>query len=93
MKFALIPTVLAVLSTGLSLTLTSAQQSDLQERFRRMSAEAEEQGLAEPFLGITTNGQVLPGLFGVRSTGVLTARRGGTPGNHSTVGVSCAYSE
>jgi len=72
MKSALISAVLAALSTGLSLTPTSAQQSDLQERFRRMSAEAEEQGLAEPFLGITADGQVFPGLFGIRSTGVST---------------------
>jgi hypothetical protein len=45
---------------------------DVVERFRKMSAQAEEKGLAEPFKGVTTNGQVVPGLFGIRSTGVTT---------------------
>ncbi|WP_199320305.1 DUF3500 domain-containing protein [Leptolyngbya sp. FACHB-261] len=45
----------------------------LAERFRRMSQEAEARGLAEPFKGITTNGDVVPGLFPIRSTGVSTA--------------------
>ena len=42
------------------------------ERFKTMSRQAEEKGLAEPFRGITTNGQVQPGLFSIRSTGVST---------------------
>lgn len=42
------------------------------ERFRKMSSDAEAKGLAEPFKGITTNGQVVPGLFGIHSTGVST---------------------
>src|SRR5918998_5270299 len=42
------------------------------DRFQRMSREAEARGLAEPFKGITTNGQIIPGLFGIRSTGVST---------------------
>lgn len=42
------------------------------ERFKNMSRQAEEKGLAEPFRGITTNGQVQPGLFSIRSTGVST---------------------
>ena len=45
----------------------------LAERFRRMSQEAEARGLAEPFKGITTNGEVVSGLFPIRSTGVSTA--------------------
>ncbi|WP_017317655.1 DUF3500 domain-containing protein [Mastigocladopsis repens] len=45
----------------------------LAERFRRMSQEAEARGLAEPFKGVTTNGDVVPGLFPIRSTGVSTA--------------------
>ena len=45
----------------------------LAERFQRMSQEAEARGLAEPFKGITTNGDVVPGLFPIRSTGVSTA--------------------
>ncbi|MDQ6698641.1 MAG: DUF3500 domain-containing protein [Acidobacteriota bacterium] len=42
------------------------------ERFRRMSADAEKRGLAEPFKGITTNGTVQPDLFRIGSTGVST---------------------
>jgi len=38
----------------------------------RLSIAAETAGLAEPFRGITTNGQVEPGLFALRSTGVST---------------------
>ncbi len=33
------------------------------EQFRRMSEKYEKEGLAEPFRGITTNREVLPGLF------------------------------
>ena len=42
------------------------------ERFKRMSVDAETRGLAEPFKGLTTNGQVAPGLFAIHSTGVST---------------------
>ncbi|WP_226889761.1 DUF3500 domain-containing protein [Nostoc sp. MG11] len=45
----------------------------LAERFRRRSQEAEARGLAEPFKGVTTNGDVVSGLFPIRSTGVSTA--------------------
>ncbi|MGL4621018.1 MAG: DUF3500 domain-containing protein [Chroococcidiopsis sp.] len=52
-----------------------AQQlsGDLAERFRRRSREAEASGLADPFKGVTTDGNVVPGLFPIRSTGVSTA--------------------
>jgi hypothetical protein len=46
---------------------------DMAERFRQMSVEYERKGLAEPFKGITANGAVEPGLFGIHSTGVSTA--------------------
>jgi hypothetical protein len=49
-----------------------AQGSDLLERFRVQSRAAEAKGLAEPFVGVTANGRVEPGLFAVRSTGVST---------------------
>lgn len=51
-----------------------AQVSDpeLKERFRRRSIEIENKGLAEPFKGITTDGNVQEGLFGLHSTGVST---------------------
>jgi len=46
---------------------------DMAERFRQMSADYERKGLAEPFKGITANGTVEPGLFGIHSSGVSTA--------------------
>src|SRR5262245_7275422 len=52
--------------------LTQQQPADLAERFKRMSEDAERKGLADPFKGITSNGQVEPGLFPVHSTGVST---------------------
>ena len=45
---------------------------ELAERFTRMSAEWEAKGLAEPFKGVTADGNVVPGLFAVASTGVST---------------------
>jgi hypothetical protein len=42
-------------------------------RFLAMSKDAEAKGLAEPFKGVTTNGSVQAGLFGIKSTGVSTA--------------------
>ena len=42
-------------------------------QFRKMSEEYERTGLAEPFKGITANGSVEEGLFGIHSTGVSTA--------------------
>jgi Protein of unknown function (DUF3500) len=43
------------------------------EELQRMSTAAETAGLAEPFKGVTSNGQVEPNLFAIRSTGVSTA--------------------
>src|SRR5262245_54456953 len=48
---------------------THAQRA---ERFRQMSVNFENTGLATPFKGITTNGQIETGLFAIRSTGVST---------------------
>jgi hypothetical protein len=42
------------------------------ERFRKMSEDAEQKGLAEPFRGITTNGDVVPGLFQISPSGAST---------------------
>ena len=54
--------------------ISQAQQpsGDRAERFLRQSKEAESKGLAEPFKGITTDGNLVPGLFPMRSTGVST---------------------
>ena len=63
------------LISGVLLARDTFPQSapDMAERFRQMSAESERKGLAEPFKGITTNGSVEPGLFGIHSSGVSTA--------------------
>ena len=42
------------------------------ERFRQMSEEYESKGLATPFKGITTNGEVVLGMFEIKPTGVST---------------------
>jgi hypothetical protein len=46
--------------------------SEIAERFRRMSEDYEREGLAAPFKGITTSGDVMPGLFEIKPTGVST---------------------
>ncbi len=47
--------------------------AERREQYRQMSIDAEKKGLADPFKGITTNGEVEPGLFGIHSTGVSSA--------------------
>src|SRR4030095_16855395 len=42
------------------------------EAYRRMSVDAETQGLDESFKGVTSSGSVVSGLFPIRSTGVST---------------------
>jgi hypothetical protein len=61
----------AVLPLQLSSQTSPPRRSP--EQLQRLSAAAEKAGLAEPFKGITTNGEIEPGLFGIRSTGVSTA--------------------
>jgi len=53
----------------------SAQVTDpeLKERFRERSFNMENNGLADPFKGITTDGNIQEGIFELRSTGVTTA--------------------
>jgi hypothetical protein len=67
-------TILSTILPAAILTKTVFSQSgpDMAERFRQMSADSEKKGLAEPFKGITTDGTVEPGLFGLHSTGVST---------------------
>ncbi len=65
----------ALLVNLLLLNTAFAQTPDaaLTERFRRMSERSEGRGLAEPFKGVTANGEVVPGLFPIHATGVSTA--------------------
>ncbi|HWZ84351.1 MAG TPA: DUF3500 domain-containing protein [Terriglobales bacterium] len=46
--------------------------ADQAERFRQMSEENEREGLATPFRGITTDGNVIPRLFEISPSGVST---------------------
>jgi hypothetical protein len=61
-------TVYAVIALAATTAIAVAQQAGFKER----SLTAEKSGLAAPFKGVTTDGQVRPGLFGIRSTGVST---------------------
>jgi hypothetical protein len=67
-------TILSTILPAAILAKNAFPQStpDMAERFRKMSADYEKKGLAEPFKGVTTNGTVEPGLFGLHSTGVST---------------------
>ncbi len=60
----------ALLLAALSSSLAG---QTLNERFAAMSRNAEERGLAEPFVGITTDGTPTAGLFPVRADGIDTA--------------------
>jgi hypothetical protein len=46
--------------------------AEMAERFHRMSEEYEREGLALPFKGITTDGNLVPGLFEISPSGVST---------------------
>jgi hypothetical protein len=64
--------VCAALLVGVALAQSAETHEQRRARFLQMSRDAEAKGLANPFKGVTTNGQVQPGLFPVRSTGVST---------------------
>ncbi|HEY3456442.1 MAG TPA: DUF3500 domain-containing protein [Bryobacteraceae bacterium] len=68
-------TLFSTLIPGAILTSDAFPQNtvSMAERFRKMSADYERKGLADPFKGITANGTVESGLFGIHSTGVSTA--------------------
>lgn len=61
-----------LLSPGAFALFPSDSPTEMAEKFRKMSEDFESKGLADPFLGITTNGQVVPDLFHVSPTGVST---------------------
>ena len=66
-------TFLSLLVTLMVGTLLDAQiNPERLNRFKAMSKQAEERGLAEPFKGITNQGEVEEDLFRIRSTGVTT---------------------
>jgi len=51
------------------MTVGAWAQNSVQQR----SIAAEKSGLAEPFKGVTSDGTIVPNLYGLRSTGVSTA--------------------
>jgi hypothetical protein len=69
--------ICAVYVSGIQLQTRVSSQTPPPKRppaeLLRLSLAAEGPGLAEPFKGITANGQIEQGLFRVRSTGVSTA--------------------
>ncbi|MFY9571258.1 MAG: DUF3500 domain-containing protein, partial [Blastocatellia bacterium] len=69
---SIVVAILAILPLLNSPARTQQPAQDRIERFRKMSVDAETKGLAEPFKGITTNGQIAPGIFAIHSTGVST---------------------
>ena len=68
--------LLAAVAYGPSTRLRASQAGETHEqrraRFLQMSRDAEARGLTEPYKGITARGQIVPGLFPVKSTGVST---------------------
>ena len=69
----------ALAATGLILVAGAAWVAELaarpqsfQESARQRSATFEKTGLAEPFKGVTTDGRIVTGLFGIKSSGVST---------------------
>jgi hypothetical protein len=73
----LLATLVAVMLTSMLLHPPAATQAPPPRRppaeLLRLSIAAETPALAEPFKGITANGQVEPGLFAIKATGVSTA--------------------
>jgi hypothetical protein len=66
-------TILGYYDKSLSQQPSGRQSAaDRAERFKRMSKDSEDRGLAEPFKGVTTDGNLVPGLYSIRSTGVST---------------------
>jgi hypothetical protein len=76
MKRHLIPILCLSYIAGVFVYRTTAQSPAASgsriDRFRTMSEQAEQKGLAEPFRGITTDGKAIPRLFPIQSTGVST---------------------
>ncbi|MEJ7609414.1 MAG: DUF3500 domain-containing protein, partial [Bryobacteraceae bacterium] len=66
MKTYILVVTLGIVASGL------AQAPNRIEQFKARSEQAEKTGLAEPYKGVTTNGEVQPGLFPIRSSGVST---------------------
>jgi hypothetical protein len=71
-RLAVMACALMVLALAVGRVARSQGRPDRTRAFGDMSRKAEAEGLAQPFKGITRDGQVQPGLFAIRSTGVST---------------------
>jgi hypothetical protein len=65
-------TLSLLLLAPLQLLAQGRDPAQFPELSRTISADMEARGLAAPFTGITTNGEVIPGLFPIRATGIDT---------------------
>jgi hypothetical protein len=63
---------LSALALGVAAAAQAPDSAAYLEQSRAFSARMEKTGLAAPFKGITTDGDVVPDLFEIRSTGVPT---------------------
>ncbi|HEY7445230.1 MAG TPA: DUF3500 domain-containing protein [Vicinamibacterales bacterium] len=63
---------LSALALGVAAAAQGPDSREYLEQSRAFSARMEKTGLAAPFKGITTNGDIVPDLFEIRSTGVPT---------------------
>jgi hypothetical protein len=66
------PKLYAVVFLSILVFANSLIAQSRDDRWRQNSNRAEAQGLAEPFKGLTTNGEVIPDLFPIGQTGVST---------------------
>ena len=66
------PKLYAVVFLSILVFANSLIAQSRDDRWRQSSNRAEAQGLAEPFKGLTTNGEVIPDLFPIGQTGVST---------------------
>src|SRR5437868_2980545 len=75
-RAALLAALTAIYVVGLMRQSSVSSQTPPPKRppaeLLRLSVAAETPGLAEPFKGITAKGEIEPGLFAVRSSGVST---------------------
>ncbi len=70
--FAALLAVVALSQAGPARGGPKLSKDEMAAQFRQRSADFEAKGLAEPYKGISTNGEIMPGLFPIRHTGVPT---------------------
>jgi len=71
-RFSSILTLTGILIFTGHTIVAQVTDSELKERFQKRSTQMEQEGLAEPFKGITTDGTVQKGIFKIKATGVTT---------------------